>query len=241
MTQAFVILLILLIVIGMYKKMGYAVTNSQSSLKDFRVSIENETPKLDVLARCYEDGEKPGGEFFAISPGWIAGFDILIDHGRTNTFSCDLKLGKKHGTFRMFDLKNTSICHNFGEKCHWNVREDGACLLMKVVVVVAAVVVAVTVAVVVAGAGADAAAAAGGTGGAGGAGAGAGAVVVVVVVVAVAVVVVAVVVIVVVIAIVAQNMNNKEMRNLLKANLVEEDEIIAAVISQLNMVAHIKE
>ncbi|PHT38920.1 hypothetical protein CQW23_22493 [Capsicum baccatum] len=164
-----------------------SVTNSQSSLKDFRVSIENETPKLDVLARCYEDGEKPGGEFFAISPGWIADFDILIDHGRTNTFSCDLKLGKKHETFRMFDLKNTSICHNFGEKCHWNVREDGACLLMKVVVVVAAVVVA----------------------GAAGAGAAAGAavvvvaVVVVVVVVFVAVVVAVVVVVVVVVAVVA--------------------------------------
>ncbi|KAM3249092.1 hypothetical protein P3L10_010861 [Capsicum annuum] len=107
-----------------------SVTNSQSSLKDFRVSIENETPKLDVLARCYEDGEDPTGEY-SIQPGWVAEFVTSINPGKTNTLSCDLKLEKKHGTFRMFDLKNTSICHNFGEKCHWNVHEDGACLLVK--------------------------------------------------------------------------------------------------------------
>ncbi|XP_047250086.1 uncharacterized protein LOC107876786 [Capsicum annuum] len=35
--------------------------------------------------------------------------------------------------------------------------------------------------------------------------------------------------------------NNKEMRNPPKANLAERDEIIAAVISEVNMVAHIKE
>ncbi|PHU13866.1 hypothetical protein BC332_15071 [Capsicum chinense] len=107
-----------------------SVSNSQSSLKDFRVSIENETPKLDVLARCYEDGEDPGVEY-SIQPGWVAEFVTSINPGKTNTLSCDLKLEKKHGTFRMFDLKNTSICHNFGEKCHWNVHEDGACLLVK--------------------------------------------------------------------------------------------------------------
>ncbi|KAF3627857.1 hypothetical protein FXO38_28565 [Capsicum annuum] len=116
--------------VGLHFSTFFDVTNSQSSLKDFRVSIENETPKLDVLARCYEDGEDPTGEY-SIQPGWVAEFVTSINPGKTNTLSCDLKLEKKHGTFRMFDLKNTSICHNFGEKCHWNVHEDGACLLVK--------------------------------------------------------------------------------------------------------------
>ncbi|PHU13867.1 hypothetical protein BC332_15072 [Capsicum chinense] len=109
-----------------------SVTNSQSWPDFFFASITNETPKLDVLARCYLNGEDYHGGESSIEPGDARAYQGDIVPGKNNTISCDVKLGNNHGFFRMFDLNDTSICHTPNTSdCHWYVQEDGLCWLVE--------------------------------------------------------------------------------------------------------------
>ncbi|MCD7466171.1 hypothetical protein HAX54_002615 [Datura stramonium] len=105
-----------------------SVTNSQSSPDNFSVYIHNITPDL-VVGKCYADGVDYDGEL-SIKPGRIDEFIVSgIDPSENHTLACDLKLGTKHGFFKLFSSNDTSICHT-SEICNWEIREDGLCMLV---------------------------------------------------------------------------------------------------------------
>nr|XP_033509089.1 uncharacterized protein LOC104085195 isoform X1 [Nicotiana tomentosiformis] len=63
-----------------------------------------------------------------MKPGWTDQFYVPIIPVGNNTLSCDMKLGKKHGFFELFNLNDTHICHTT-EVCFWKIHEDGPCML----------------------------------------------------------------------------------------------------------------
>ncbi|CAN4092872.1 unnamed protein product [Withania somnifera] len=104
-----------------------SVTNSQDPSEVYDVLLRNEAPSL-VTAKCYTD--KDEADEYSIKPGWTNEFVIGTAPGkRMNTFTCELKLEKKHGVFKLFDSNDKSVCYKIDEQCIWKIREDGLCML----------------------------------------------------------------------------------------------------------------
>ncbi|KAK4732436.1 hypothetical protein R3W88_025424 [Solanum pinnatisectum] len=106
---------------------SFLSVNSQSFPNGYVVILNNETP-IVVIGRCYMNGELSHESEISLNSGWSDNFARDIAFGKNNTFSCDLKLGEKHGFFKLFDLNDTSICHIPSEECRWKIQEDGLCM-----------------------------------------------------------------------------------------------------------------